>query len=71
MSIVSPMFLGELKSLVVPDFAAVKRLFTDAFDTSLEGQLERKGVQTRDAGKLPPGTQVFADLAAFAAHLAP
>jgi D-glycero-D-manno-heptose 1,7-bisphosphate phosphatase len=33
--------------------------------------LTGKGVQTRDAGKMPPGTQVFADLAAFAAHLAP
>ena len=33
--------------------------------------LTGKGLQTRDAGKLPAGTQVFADLAAFAAHLAP
>ena len=33
--------------------------------------LTGKGAATRDAGKLPPGTQVFADLAAFAAHLAP
>jgi D-glycero-D-manno-heptose 1,7-bisphosphate phosphatase len=33
--------------------------------------LTGKGMQTRDAGKMPPGTQVFADLAAFAAHLAP
>jgi len=33
--------------------------------------LTGKGAQTRDAGKLPAGTQVFADLAAFAAHLAP
>lgn len=33
--------------------------------------LTGKGAQTRDAGKLPPGTRVFADLGAFAAHLAP
>jgi D-glycero-D-manno-heptose 1,7-bisphosphate phosphatase len=33
--------------------------------------LTGKGLQTRDAGKLPAGTQVFADLAAFAEHLAP
>src|SRR5687767_6202878 len=33
--------------------------------------LTGKGAATRDAGKLPPGTQVFPDLAAFAAHLAP
>jgi D-glycero-D-manno-heptose 1,7-bisphosphate phosphatase len=33
--------------------------------------LTGKGTETRDAGKLPPGTHVFADLAAFAAHLAP
>ena len=33
--------------------------------------LTGKGMQTRDEGKLPPGTRTFADLAAFAAHLAP
>ena len=33
--------------------------------------LTGKGRQTREAGGLPPGTQVFADLAAFAAQLAP
>jgi D-glycero-D-manno-heptose 1,7-bisphosphate phosphatase len=33
--------------------------------------LTGKGQQTRDAGKLPPGTRVFPDLAAFAEHLAP
>ncbi|OGA42202.1 MAG: D-glycero-beta-D-manno-heptose-1,7-bisphosphate 7-phosphatase [Betaproteobacteria bacterium RIFCSPLOWO2_12_FULL_68_19] len=33
--------------------------------------LTGKGRKTRDAGGLPPGTEVFADLAAFAAHLAP
>jgi D-glycero-D-manno-heptose 1,7-bisphosphate phosphatase len=33
--------------------------------------LTGRGMQTRAAGKLPPGTQVFPDLAAFAAHLAP
>jgi D-glycero-D-manno-heptose 1,7-bisphosphate phosphatase len=33
--------------------------------------LTGKGAGTRDAGRLPPGTQVFADLAAFAAHVAP
>ncbi|HZN86235.1 MAG TPA: D-glycero-beta-D-manno-heptose 1,7-bisphosphate 7-phosphatase [Burkholderiales bacterium] len=33
--------------------------------------LTGKGRQTRDAGGLPAGTAVFADLAAFAAHLAP
>ena len=33
--------------------------------------LTGKGMQTRDAGQMPPGTQVFPDLAAFAAHLAP
>jgi D-glycero-D-manno-heptose 1,7-bisphosphate phosphatase len=33
--------------------------------------LTGKGATTRAAGKLPPGTQVFPDLAAFAAHLAP
>ena len=33
--------------------------------------LTGKGKKTRDEGRLPPGTQVFADLAAFAEHLAP
>ncbi|HEV3009412.1 MAG TPA: D-glycero-beta-D-manno-heptose 1,7-bisphosphate 7-phosphatase [Burkholderiales bacterium] len=33
--------------------------------------LTGKGAHTRDAGKLPSGTLVFPDLAAFAAHLAP
>lgn len=33
--------------------------------------LTGKGTKTRDAGGLPEGTQVFADLAAFAEHLAP
>jgi D-glycero-D-manno-heptose 1,7-bisphosphate phosphatase len=33
--------------------------------------LTGKGKKTRDEGDLPPGTQVFADLAAFAEHLAP
>ena len=33
--------------------------------------LTGKGIETRDAGKMPPGTRVFPDLAAFAAHLAP
>lgn len=33
--------------------------------------LTGKGAKTRAAGKLPPGTRVFADLAAFAEHLAP
>jgi D-glycero-D-manno-heptose 1,7-bisphosphate phosphatase len=33
--------------------------------------LTGKGAKTRDEGKLPPGTRVFADLAAFAEHLAP
>ncbi len=33
--------------------------------------LTGKGKQTREEGKLPPGTQVFPDLAAFAEHLAP
>lgn len=32
--------------------------------------LTGKGKQTRDMGRLPPGTQTFADLAAFADHLA-
>ena len=33
--------------------------------------LTGKGKKTQVEGKLPPGTQVFADLAAFAEHLAP
>ena len=33
--------------------------------------LTGKGTQTRAEGKLPPGTRIFPDLAAFAAHLAP
>jgi len=33
--------------------------------------LTGKGKKTRDAGGLPPGTQVFADLGALAARLAP
>lgn len=33
--------------------------------------LTGKGKQTRDDGKLPQGTEVFPDLAAFARHLAP
>ena len=33
--------------------------------------LTGKGRQTRDAGGLPPGTEIFADLAAFAARHAP
>jgi D-glycero-D-manno-heptose 1,7-bisphosphate phosphatase len=33
--------------------------------------LTGKGKKTRDEGKAPPGTEVFADLAAFAEHLAP
>jgi D-glycero-D-manno-heptose 1,7-bisphosphate phosphatase len=33
--------------------------------------LTGQGARTRDAGSLPPGTRVFPDLAAFAAHLAP
>jgi D-glycero-D-manno-heptose 1,7-bisphosphate phosphatase len=33
--------------------------------------LTGKGEKTRAEGKLPEGTQVFADLAAFAQHLAP
>ena len=33
--------------------------------------LTGKGAKTRDDGKLPPGTRVFPDLAAFAQHLAP
>ena len=33
--------------------------------------LTGKGRKTQDEGKLPPGTQVFPDLAAFAEHLAP
>lgn len=33
--------------------------------------LTGKGARTHDEGKLPTGTRVFQDLAAFAAHLAP
>jgi D-glycero-D-manno-heptose 1,7-bisphosphate phosphatase len=33
--------------------------------------LTGKGRRTRDAGGLPPGTQIYPDLAAFAAQLAP
>jgi len=33
--------------------------------------LTGKGQQTKEEGGLPPGTQVFADLAAFAEHVAP
>jgi D-glycero-D-manno-heptose 1,7-bisphosphate phosphatase len=33
--------------------------------------LTGKGRGTREAGGLPPGTEIFPDLAAFAAHLAP
>jgi D-glycero-D-manno-heptose 1,7-bisphosphate phosphatase len=33
--------------------------------------LTGKGERTRDEGKMPPGTLVFRDLAAFAQHLAP
>jgi D-glycero-D-manno-heptose 1,7-bisphosphate phosphatase len=33
--------------------------------------LTGQGARTLEAGKLPPGTRVFPDLAAFAAHLAP
>jgi len=33
--------------------------------------LSGKGQKTQAEGNLPPGTQVFADLAAFAEHLAP
>ncbi|HZE60850.1 MAG TPA: D-glycero-beta-D-manno-heptose 1,7-bisphosphate 7-phosphatase [Burkholderiales bacterium] len=33
--------------------------------------LTGKGKKTQAEGELPPGTQVFADLAAFAEHLAP
>jgi D-glycero-D-manno-heptose 1,7-bisphosphate phosphatase len=33
--------------------------------------LTGKGAKTRDEGKLPPGTRVFPDLAAFAQFLAP
>ena len=33
--------------------------------------LTGKGRKTKEEGKLPAGTQVFADLAAFAEHLAP
>jgi hypothetical protein len=33
--------------------------------------LTGQGARTLEAGKLPPDTRVFPDLAAFAAHLAP
>jgi len=33
--------------------------------------LSGKGQKTQAEGHLPPGTQVFQDLAAFAEHLAP
>jgi D-glycero-D-manno-heptose 1,7-bisphosphate phosphatase len=33
--------------------------------------LTGKGMQTRAEGRLPPGTRIFPDLAAFAQHLAP
>jgi D-glycero-D-manno-heptose 1,7-bisphosphate phosphatase len=33
--------------------------------------LTGKGRKTHDEDELPPGTQVFPDLAAFAEHLAP
>jgi D-glycero-D-manno-heptose 1,7-bisphosphate phosphatase len=33
--------------------------------------LTGKGRKTREEGDLPPGTEVFADLAAFAERLAP
>jgi D-glycero-D-manno-heptose 1,7-bisphosphate phosphatase len=33
--------------------------------------LTGKGKETQAAGKLPPGTRVFTDLAAFAEQLAP
>ena len=33
--------------------------------------LTGKGKKTSEEGNLPPGTQVFPDLAAFAEHLAP
>lgn len=33
--------------------------------------LTGKGRKTRDAGGLPPGTEIYPDLAAYAAHLAP
>jgi len=33
--------------------------------------LTGKGQKTQTEGNLPPGTQVFADLAAFAEYLAP
>ncbi|HZO03124.1 MAG TPA: D-glycero-beta-D-manno-heptose 1,7-bisphosphate 7-phosphatase [Burkholderiales bacterium] len=33
--------------------------------------LTGRGAATREEGKLPPGTRVFPDLAAFAEHLAP
>jgi hypothetical protein len=33
--------------------------------------LTGRGRRTRDEGNLPPGTEVFEDLAAFAEHVAP
>ena len=33
--------------------------------------LTGKGKKTRDEGNLPPGTEIFPDLAAFAEHIAP
>ena len=33
--------------------------------------LTGRGLATRDEGRLPPGTRIFPDLAAFAEHLAP
>jgi D-glycero-D-manno-heptose 1,7-bisphosphate phosphatase len=33
--------------------------------------LTGRGRKTREEGNLPPGTEVFDDLAAFAEHLAP
>jgi len=33
--------------------------------------LTGRGRKTREEGKLPPGTEVFENLAAFAEHLAP
>ena len=33
--------------------------------------LTGKGKKTREEGNLPPGTEIFSDLAAFAEHLAP
>jgi D-glycero-D-manno-heptose 1,7-bisphosphate phosphatase len=33
--------------------------------------LTGKGRKTKSDGKMPPGTEIFADLAAFARHAAP